>query len=135
MVADLNDVVCDDSKTDPSLHPFETSITATTREETRSWAISTPSGVRENHEEMQAVKCSRAETTVELVARFPTPSFYETPVRSLAAHAGRDPFPVGRSASNRNQPTSGFGVRHGAEARSGEPGQKVASACSNGAMD
>jgi len=29
--ADLNDVVRDDSKTDPSLHPFETSITTTTQ--------------------------------------------------------------------------------------------------------
>ena len=79
----------------------------------RILAISKPSCARQSHEEMTAAKCSLVETTPKLGVHCPTPSFYETPAGWLAAHVGRDLFPVGRLAPNRNRRQSEFAVRHG----------------------
>src|ERR1700732_1110589 len=76
-------------------------------------AISKPSCARQSHEEMTAAKGSLVETTPELGVRCPTRSFYEIPAGWLAAPVGRDLFPVGRLAPNRNRRESEIAVRHG----------------------
>src|SRR6266849_5342361 len=64
-------------------------------------AISKSSYVRPVHEERRATKGSLLETSGEPGERCPVRSFYETPTQWLAAHDGRDLFPVSRWAPNR----------------------------------
>ncbi len=76
-------------------------------------AISKSSYVRQPREERRATKRSLLETIGEPGERCPVRSFYETPAQWLAAHAGRDLFPVSRLAPNRTRQESEFAVRRG----------------------
>src|ERR1051325_5532492 len=68
---------------------------------------------RQAHEGKRATTGSLLESIGELGERYPVRSFYETPAQWLAAHAGRDLFPVFHLVPNRTRLESEFAVRRG----------------------